>query len=249
MNTNNKIIWGFVGVIALVAGAWLFFRNKEELAVKPLAEKAVGVHYVSGGVHVVEGTVALPNPCYALSVAVEKLGSKPEEVLVDVWLRFTATPTADVCAQVIHEAPFRATFEASDNAKLEATINGIRMALELEPRARVSAETGDEFSLRLGEEYWVEDVKIVFTGVEEDSRCPTKVQCIHAGSVTIRFVAGGEELRLRMPGENEVPNAAVTGSYIVTLVHVEPYPATGQEALEDKDYEVTLRVELHDIKG
>lgn len=245
MNTNNKIIWGIVGVMVLVAGAGLFFRNKEEPAVKPLAEKAVGVHYAGGGVHVVEGTVALPNPCYALSVTVEKRGSNPEKVL----LRFTATPTANVCAEVLYEAPFRATFEASDNAELSATINDIPMALELEPRTRVFAEAGKEFSVHLGEEYWVEDVKLVFTGIDEDSRCPTKVQCIRAGSVTIRLMAGNEKLRFRMPGDNEVPNAVVTGSYIITLVHVEPHPATGQETLEDKDYTVTLRVELHDTKG
>ncbi|TSC78828.1 MAG: hypothetical protein G01um101429_651 [Parcubacteria group bacterium Gr01-1014_29] len=244
MNTNNKIIWGVVGVMVLVAGAWLFFRNKKEPAAKPLAEKAVGVHYAGGGVHVVEGTVALPNPCYALSVAVEKRGSSPEKVL----LRFTATPTADVCAEVIYSAPFRATFDAADNAELSATINDIPIALDLEPRARVSADARSIFSLTQGEERWVEDMLITFTGVEDDSRCPVDVVCVQAGWVTLRFLAGGEEILLRLPGDSTVPNALVVGSYIITLVNVEP-PARSDKSLESLLYSATLRVELHDTKG
>lgn len=244
MNTRNKFIWG-VGVIALlVVGAWLVFRDKEDLAERPLAEKAVGIHYVGSGVHTIEGTVALPNPCYNLSSAVEREAGVPERII----LRFTAEKTADVCAQVLYEAPFRIAFDAADDAVVSAKINGIPLAVEFTRRERVSAEEGGEFSLQMGEERWVEDLKIKFMGVEDDSRCPVDVQCIQAGWVTLRLMAGGEEVRLRTPGDARVPNAAVVGSYIITLVGVEPSPRSDVPQ-GNRVYRATLRVEAHDIKG
>jgi len=246
--TNNKTIGGIIIVLLLGLGAWLVFRNGEEEATsaQPLAERAVGVHYAGNGTHTVEGTVMLPNPCYALSVLTEKRAGIPEEVL----LRFTAEQTADICAQVIYEAPFRVSFDAADNAVLSATINDVPFVLGLERRERVSAEEGDTFTLAFGEVKWVEDLKITFKGVEDESRCPEDVQCIQAGWVTARIAAGGEELSLRLPGDSNVSNAAVTGSYIITIVEVSPQPRHGgDQELGDADYTVTLRVEAHDSKG
>ena len=238
---NKKIIIGIIVAILGGAGAWFLLRDTEKPS-QALAQKAVGTHYVGGGQHVVEGTVSLPNPCYALSVTAEKKGSAPEEVL----LRFAAAQTADVCVQVIHEASFRISFDAPDNAVLSAVINDVAMALELDQKQLVSIETGKEFWLTMNEERWVEDLKVSFLGINDDSRCPSDVQCIQAGWVTVRLRVGDQEMQLRLPGDATIPNAAVAGSYIITLVEVTPYP-TSTEKFEK--YNAKLRVEAHDLKG
>ncbi len=242
---NKKIIIAILILILLAVGAWFFLRNTEEnVPAKPLSEKAVGVHYVGGGVHTVEGTVTLPNPCYTLTVATERRSGSPEHVL----LRFTAQSTADVCAQVLHEAPFRTTFNAADNAELSAEINGVPFLLELSRRDRISAEEGAEFLLSVGEGRWVEDMRVEFRGADDDSRCAVDVTCIQAGWATLRFSVNGEELKLRLPGDATVPNAVVVGSYIITLVEVKPEPRS-TEPQESRAYQATIRVDIHDTKG
>ena len=241
---NNKIIWGVLILGVLGVGAWFLMRGDKEVEHKPLAEKIVGVHYAGGGTHTVEGTVTLPNPCYILSVASEKRSGAPEEIL----LRFTANQTADVCAQALYKAPFRTTFNAADDAVISAEINGVSLPLELTRKERVSAQEGGNFSLKEGEDRWIEDLHMIFTGVEDDSRCPVDVVCVQAGWVTLVFRAGSEEIRLRLPGDQIVPNAAVVGSYIITLVEVKPMPKS-DELREDRAYSATLRVEVHDSKG
>src|SRR3989344_7481643 len=191
MEKNNKIIWGALILIILGAGAWFLMPNNKEEEHKPLAQKAEGIHYVGDGIHTVEGTVTLPNPCYTLSVVSEKRSGAPEEVL----LRFTANQTADVCAQVLYSAPFRLTFDADEHANLSGEINGVSFPLEFTRQDRVGVEEGSDFSLALGQTAWVEDLQITFSGVEDDSRCPTDVVCIQAGWVTLRLQAGSEEIR------------------------------------------------------
>lgn len=142
----------------------------------------------------------------------------------------------------------RLVFRGEDDAILSAEINDIPMALELMKKERVSAEAGREFSMWLGDERWIDDMKISFVGVADDSRCPMDVVCVQAGWVTLKFTAGEEEITLRLPGDATIPNAAVAGSYIITLVDVDPAPRSG-EPQEERRYTATLRVEVHDTKG
>ena len=123
-----------------------------------------------------------------------------------------------------------------------------KQLLEPTQQERVSVEEGSDFSFTQGQERWVEDLRITFSGVEDDSRCPADVVCVQAGWVTLRFRAGDEEILLRLPGDSIVPNAAVVGSYIITLVNVEPV-AKSNESQESRAYSATLRVEAHDNKG
>ena len=243
-SSNNKIIWGAVVLVLLGIGAWRLLRNEDAPSERPLAEKAIGTHYVGGGMHTIEGTVTLPNPCYSLSVATEKRNGAPEEAL----LRFTANKTSDVCVQVVHNASFRTAFSAADNAALSAEINGIPFALELTRRERVSAREGVNFSIGIGEDRWVEDLHIIFNSIKDDNRCAVDVTCIQAGWATLQFMAALEEIMLRHPGDASAPNAVVVGSYIITLVEVEPAPRS-DEPQEGRAYRATLRVEVHDIKG
>lgn len=244
-SNNNKIIWGVVILAVIGTGVWLWFQGGAKEQEKPLVEKVLGTHFVGDGVHTVEGTVMLPNPCYTLTVATEKRASSPEEVL----LRFTAEKTADVCAQFLYEAPFRLTFQAGKDVVLKAEINGIPTELVLGREDRIAAEEGVDFTVPLGEARWIEDLVVAFSAVEDDSRCPVDVQCIQAGWVTVRLQVGDElGVLLRLPGDASVPNAAVVGSYIITLVNVDPAPKSN-EPQENRAYTAILRVEVHDTKG
>ncbi len=239
---NKKIVVGIVVLILGSVGVWFIWRGKQKPSPIALAQKAVGTHYAGGGSHVIEGTVTLPNPCYTLMVTAEKKGGSPEQVL----LQFSAQQTADACVQVEHDAPFRVSFEAADDAVLSAVINEVPMALELERKLRVSVDAGEEFIIAQSEDRWVEDLKITFLGVEDDNRCPVDVQCIQAGWVTARFQAGTEEILLRLPGDASIPNAAVAGSYIITVVDIAPHPKSTEPI---KQYTATLRIEIYDLKG
>ena len=238
---NKKIIIGLIAALLGSAGVWFFVRDTKK-APQPLAQKAVGTHYTGGGLHVVEGVVTLPNPCYALTVSAEKRGGSPEEVL----LRFSAVKTADVCVQVIDDAPFYAAFDAADNAVLSAVINDVSMALELVRKPRISVLLGEEFTISQDEYRWMEGLNIVFLGVEDDNRCPSDVQCVQAGWATARVQIGAQEVQLRLPGDASVPNAVVVGSYIITVVDIAPHPKSTEQI---KQYTATLRIEIHDLKG
>src|SRR3989344_9082461 len=81
---------------------------------------------------------------------------------------------------------------------------------------RTTAPLGKEFIIRKGAHVWVDGLEIAFLSIEEDSRCPQDVQCIQAGRIRARFSAGGEEIKLSLPGDQQVLNAAIAGSYIIT---------------------------------
>lgn len=70
---------------------------------------------------------------------------------------------------------------------LSAEINDIPLSLELTRRERVSAQEGGDFSLKQGEDRWAEDLHVMFTGVEDDSRCPVYITCIQASWITLRL--------------------------------------------------------------
>lgn len=114
---------------------------------------------------------------------------------------------------------------------------------------RVTASLGEAFGIRKGAHVWVDGLEMQFLSVEEDSRCPKDVQCIWAGRIRARFSAGGEEVELALPGDQQVPNAAIVGSYIITLVAMDPVAIAGERRLDQGVYTATLRVEVHDIKG
>ena len=114
---------------------------------------------------------------------------------------------------------------------------------------RVTASLGEAFIIRKGASVWVDGLEVVFLSIEEDSRCPKDVQCIWAGRIRARFSAGGEEIELSLPGDQQVPNATIAGSYVITLVAMDPVAIASDRLLDNSLYTATLRVEVYDIKG
>lgn len=107
---------------------------------------------------------------------------------------------------------------------------------------------GDPFQLGLGQTARIEsdDLTVEFTGLAEDSRCPSDVVCVWEGQVTIvvRVSRGGEvvgEFRLTSrAGQDELAVADFDG-YTIRLIAVEPYPVS-TEAIVLSNYTATLVV-------
>jgi hypothetical protein len=108
----------------------------------------------------------------------------------------------------------------------------------------VRARLDEPFRLAVGQTAPVagERLRVGFTGVGSDSRCPVGVQCIRAGEARVR-------LELRVPGsraeavilatEGAQPRSASVGAYDVHLVALEPRRRTD---VPHPRYVATLRV-------
>jgi hypothetical protein len=84
-------------------------------------------HQFDNGKHIVAGELDLPTPCHILNWTVNVVS--PTNVIID----FTETTQADTCAQVITPARFKVEFNADENAKVSATVNGQPAVLNLIP--------------------------------------------------------------------------------------------------------------------
>jgi len=114
---------------------------------------------------------------------------------------------------------------------------------------RRGARMDRNFMLRVGQEVLLADqkLKIKFVSVPEDSRCPTGVTCIWAGSARIALsVSEGKSKPISVELESNPRGEPGTqggkfGNYIIKLVNVAPYPVEGQP-LATTEYAVTLIV-------
>lgn len=115
--------------------------------------------------------------------------------------------------------------------------------------ATVQAAIGDTIRLRVGQlaKLGAEPLRILFDGVEADSRCPRGVECVWAGdaAAALRLTLAGEaplDTTLHThEGAVGGPREVAYGGYIVTLLDVEPYPVY-EKTIAPADYAVLLRV-------
>lgn len=82
-------------------------------------------------------------------------------------------------------------------------------------------------------------VSITPSEVATDSRCPSDVVCVWAGTVSVRAAVAGEVAQ----GEHvfELNKAIVFGKYTVTLTEVSPYPKT-DERIADSAYRFVFEI-------
>jgi hypothetical protein len=109
---------------------------------------------------------------------------------------------------------------------------------------------GQQFPLGGGQEATIagENLRVRFTDVLEDSRCPTEVECFWTGQARIAVAvepAGRAATTVDFntnpaPGQN-VQTADVDGS-TVELKSLEPYPRTPDNGVALEDYTATLVV-------
>lgn len=94
--------------------------------------------------------------------------------------------------------------------------------------ARVrTPEAGEPFRLAPGEAVEREGHEVVFVGVVEDSRCPTDVQCVWAGTARIRVTIDGEPFVLTLSptvGSDDEAQMIEWGGVQAVFVGLEPYP-------------------------
>lgn len=154
MSQTNIIIVISLFVL-LVIGMFTFAyikrtnMNTEPVAQTPASETTTydyiehidAKHFFIDGTHTVVGEIPMPTPCDLLDWDTRVAESFPEQVTI----AFDVINNADVCAQVITPARFSVSFDASENASIQATLEGRPVRLNLIPAAE--GETPDDFEL------------------------------------------------------------------------------------------------------
>lgn len=103
-----------------------------------------------------------------------------------------------------------------------------------------------QFHLKVNQTAFLEiqDIKVKFLDVTEDSRCPADVICIWAGQATVlvNILKGDQDMgNLSLTDQlgNEALNTKIFDNFSIKLVKVEPYPISTQK-IELKDYIATF---------
>jgi hypothetical protein len=84
------------------------------------------------------------------------------------------------------------------------------------------------FALAVGQEARLGILRLAFTGVTEDSRCPSDVVCVWAGNAAVEIgVSFGMGPTIRYVLNTTVdPKSVDVGGYRITLVALQPYPVS-----------------------
>jgi hypothetical protein len=94
-----------------------------------------------------------------------------------------------------------------------------------------------------------ESLRLRFTEVLEDSRCPTQVECFWTGQARIAILVQpeGREPTTTEFNTNPAPEqnnqTAQVGEYTIELQSLDPYPQTIDEAVALEKYRATLSVQ------
>ena len=109
---------------------------------------------------------------------------------------------------------------------------------------------GQEFVLGGGQEaaFSGNDLRVRFSELLEDSRCPTEVECFWTGQARIAVLVQptGRPSTTAYFNTNPAPGENVhtvrAGEYSVELRKLEPYPRTPDDPISFEDYRATLLV-------
>jgi hypothetical protein len=104
---------------------------------------------------------------------------------------------------------------------------------------------GQEFEIKFGRQVVIktEGLRISFTNVIEDSRCPEGVQCIWAGNgkISLKLNKGRRRSMNMTLNTGLDPRQNSYGGYEIKLVELSPYPKEGA-AIKKRNYVVKLIV-------
>lgn len=109
-------------------------------------------------------------------------------------------------------------------------------------------ELAQIFQLKISENaiFEEQEISVIAERVLEDNRCPSNIDCISAGWVTVSFhvTIGTIEYFFQLTLDPNKPQDAETevGGYKIRIVTVNPYPADSNE-IDMKDYSFSLVVE------
>ena len=153
---NPKTIGLFVGgLIVIILGMFTFaFFKKADIEKEPLpeipqeeeqtyggVERIDAKHFFIDGVHTIAGEIMMPTPCDLLEADALVRESYPEQVTVSLEI----INNSEMCTQVITPQRFKVSFTASEEAMIDATLEGKPVTLNLVPAGE--GETPDAFEL------------------------------------------------------------------------------------------------------
>lgn len=104
---------------------------------------------------------------------------------------------------------------------------------------------GEAFTLSAGQQVTLDTVhaSVRFLQVSDDSRCPSRVQCVWAGDgavvLEIAPAAGDAAEHTLHTNPESGARAVVLGRFELTLLQLDPYPETPGE-IEFDDYRATV---------
>lgn len=98
-------------------------------------------HFFDGKTHTLVGELAMPTPCDLLNWSTRIAESMPETVTVD----FDVINSAEVCAEVVTPQRFKVSFDASEGARIRATLEG--RELEVNLISALPGESPDDFEI------------------------------------------------------------------------------------------------------
>ena len=125
--------------------------------------------------------------------------------------------------------------------------------VEAAPARRISSaqkeRVGREFKVKVGRTvaFKGESLRLTFTRVALDSRCPKGVECVWAGNAEVMIEArtegasGRRTLKLNTNASPEREGEARYRRYTVKLVALSPYP-TAERKIKPGEYTATLLV-------
>jgi len=115
-----------------------------------------------------------------------------------------------------------------------------------EPIVYSQTEAADSVRIQVGQTIAVGGIRVRFSAVESDSRCPSDVVCVWAGDAIAAFVAE-QNCDCRTPAYDLKlhttlqPKSAAVHGYRIELLHLVPYPNSATP-IKRGDYAAWLRV-------
>lgn len=116
-----------------------------------------------------------------------------------------------------------------------------------DPGAAARAPLGEEFRIKIGQQVRIKGGKlsIKFSGVQDESRCPTGVQCIWEGNAGVAVEVSKKARKIVRATLNTnpslKPNHLEHLGYKIKLVGLNPYPKADQR-IDPNEYEAVLLV-------
>lgn len=105
------------------------------------------------------------------------------------------------------------------------------------------AQLDEPFTLGVSQAAQVEDLRLIFLRVLEDSRCPVDVVCVWAGNARVELeliLAGAGKSRVLLNSLLEPREASFSG-YLIQYIDLKPYPKSTQQ-IDPRAYHLTLVV-------
>jgi hypothetical protein len=140
---NTRVVIGVALLVILVTGFFIYtlvsaptevsFENFEEETVseETVEQEAVltAKHQYKDGIHTIVGMVQVPTPCHRLITEPYFIEGGTSTVEV----RFSTFLEGESCPSELFETPFSVSFEASEDATITATWNGVPIRLNRVP--------------------------------------------------------------------------------------------------------------------